>query len=523
MKLKHTLLTCLLSALLACALFSAHAIIPMGGSTAAGGGGQTQSFKWNPGFYGLSVNQPIFVGEAYAGSANETDVNMVIASKPTVAGYTVWIFWSALESSTLGNWQFQGCTNPVTQTGCNGTSALDRVLNALRANGQHAILVIWPNSSFGDGTNPPSAGDNQALPAYITSDSGTYGAAQAGCGMASTSASGWWANAGGGYTANIEQANVQARFNALGDHLAAVYDNDPAVEGFLFQAMDWDYPCVGGLQGAPFYTAWQAVISHWRTAFAHTSIGIQVAFDTGGAQMENFTAWLAQNGGMVSVSDMYGATAWTNYQLNTGNCSSNGTFTSTVSGTSAQLVGNWRCGALPAASGQTESFKLNSSGTILNNVTISQTGSGPTSLSWTNSVSGTGSDTFAFINAAPIITMQAGMQAWLGIAPANSGYSNPATPLQSYGALAWPLVEPPDVCNEGSAAGGGVFGFAVDYLASDIAAAANLYYKASHVSFAMMNSGQCPTATAQWTGPTGVVAQFSQNPLTNTIYPSVLH
>lgn len=484
-----------------------------------------QTYKWTPGPYGLTFGQPISHGATYAASYTAGDVSQVEACS-VCAGYTMWMYWAGLESATVGNWQFQGCTNPQAGTGCGTTFFLDQMLNDLRSHGKKAILVVFDTGSFNAGTSGPTQNDNGALPGYLTSsaNTGTYGTGQTGCGMSNPSgAGGFWANESGSYSANIENPNVQARLIALVQRLAAVYDNDPAVEGVMFQAMDFHYPCntLPSLAGTAYYTAWKNIISAARTAFKHTSVSIQVAFDeTGDAQSENFTNWLVTNGGMVSASDTYGATAWTGYQENASACLNSGgnPFSGAPSGLSGTLTSGWFCDGTPATSVSGNLFaqwKLGNTAQVLSATVANNS----TAASWTPTI--TGSPTNAFtVNPAPMLQVTQGMQAWFGISPRGSGYSLPATPLQNYSS-SWPLIEAGDMCAGGSIPGVG--GFPVNYNPADILTALNNTgingYAASHPSFTILSGSQCTAnSNAVWSN---VVTALTATALTNTSLPSV--
>lgn len=477
--------------------------------------------KWNTGAWGLTYGQPVSNGATYAASYTAVDVAKVEACA-NCTGYAVFMYWAGMESSTLGNWQFQGCT-PPTYTSCGTTYFLDNMLNDLRTNGKKATLIIFDTGAFTDGTTPPSL--NGALPGYILSNPGTYGSGQTGCGMSNpNSYGGWWANQSGSYSANIENAAVQARLIALMQQLATVYDGDPVLDTVMFQAMDFHYPCstLTSLTGAPYYTAWENIITATRTAFAHTNVSIQVAFDeTGDAQSENFTKWLvATEGGAVSVSDTYGATAWTGYQSASGACEqSGGAFTGTPSGTSGTLASNWVCDGSPGVTTAGNIFGLIQLGGSSTQGPLSPTlTNGSTAITWTPSITGSPTNAFS-VNPAPLYFAQQGMQAWFGIAPKGSGYTNPATSLQSL-LTSFPLVEAGDMCAGGSIPA--VAGFPVNYNPADILAAANLTgtngYEASRVYFTILDGTQCTAnSNAVWTN---VVTAINATPLTNITYPT---
>lgn len=482
--------------------------------------------KWNTGAWGLTFGQPVSHGATYSGSYNEGDVTKIKACA-NCTGYAMWMYWAGLESSTLGNWQFQGCTPPA-YTSCGTTFFLDNMLNDLRTNGKKATLIIFDTGSFNAGTSGPTQNDNSALPGYITAsaNTGTYGTGQTGCGMSNASgAGGFYAQQDGSYSANRENPGVQAREIAMLQQLGAVYDGDPVMDTVMFTAMDFAYPCstLSGLTGAPYYTAWENIITAARTAFPHTNISIQVAFDeTGDAQSENFTKWLvATEGGAVSVSDTYGATAWTGYQSASGACEqSGGAFTGTPSGTSGTLASNWVCDGSPGVTTAGNIFGLIQLGGSSTQGPLSPTlTNGSTTITWTPSITGSPTNAFS-VNPAPLYFAQQGMQAWFGIAPKGSGYTNPATSLQSL-LTSFPLVEAGDMCADGSAIPF-VGGFPVNYNPADILAAANLTgtngYKASRVYFTILDGTQCTAnSNAIWTN---VVTAINATPLTNITYPT---
>ena len=482
---------------------SSGRVIIINGAAATSTGTQ---YKWNPGAYGLSYSQPIGPGSSYSGGGYSTEVADVIAAAPSVKGYTVFVSWPGLESSTINNWTFQGCTPPA-YTACGTTYVIDQILNPIRTAGQKAILVVqWGCYACGGNYSAPTTSSNQYVPNYILNSTGTYGAGVYGsgsCNVSSTGASGFFMQSGGGYSANIENSAVAARWNALGQQLASVYDNDPVLEGIIFIAMDANYPCNGsGLTGSAYYTAAQGIVSAWRGYFQHTSVGIQVAFDDGSNDMENFTATMVQNGGMVSASDTPGATAWNS---NFWSYCGGGSLTIT-SGTTGNLgsAQNVICGP----SNSTNPYLMKIAGTTSVNLTSTV---GSTAVSWNPSIGLTGTQSYT-TNWFPQGFGQ-GVQAWLGISPPGSGWTLPSPLLMTYSSM-WPLVEPMDTC------GPWVGNY---FTPTDIINASNMYMQASHVSFTILPS--CASnSTAVWgsTSTAGTTAYaIAHNPITYTTYPPV--
>jgi hypothetical protein len=180
--------------------------------------------KWAPGFYILPYTQD----QPNSPLSNfQPALNDAVAGKPTIQGVGVFTTWAGLEWKTEANWQFGG--------GASSTFVIDEIASFCRTNGLKLALIINPDV-FNSGT--PSApmlnGDNGNVPYYLLTDPTTYGPGLYGnSGVASTGASGFWVQQTGGFCANFENANVQARLIAMLQHLGAVFDADPVLEAVI--------------------------------------------------------------------------------------------------------------------------------------------------------------------------------------------------------------------------------------------------------------------------------------------------
>ena len=256
--------------------------------------------KWTPGYYVLTDTQ---YGPNRPLSDWQAELNDAVAAKPTVQGFALFTTWAGLEWKTKANWQFGG--------GSSSTFVVDQIASFCRTNGLKLALVINPDV-FNSGTPsaPSLSGDNGNIPYDLLTDAATYGAGLYGnSGVASTGASGFWVQQTGGFGANFENANVQARLIAMLQHLGAVFDADPVLEAVIFDAMDVMYPFAGtGATGQPYYTAMQNIMTAMKAAFPTTNVAIQVAW--GGTPMQSFVEWMVTHGIMVSTSNTAGLTGF---------------------------------------------------------------------------------------------------------------------------------------------------------------------------------------------------------------------
>lgn len=404
-------------------------------------------------------------------------------AQPTVTGIAIWVTWATLEYLTKSNWQFTGAAN--------STFIVDQVYNYCKTNGLKLTLVINPNVFNSGSPAAPKTTDSRVVPMDLLNDPSLYGAGLVGnSGVAPTGASGYWVQQTGGWCANLENANVQARFLAMLTHLAAVFDNDPVVEAVILDAMDAMYPTAGsGATGAPFWSAFQNIMLAMKAAFKHTNVAIQVAW--GGTPSQAFTQTLVQNGIGVSTSDTIGESAFqdTFEPL---------TFASAPTGNGGTLTATWSWGTdasyhLRFSTGQVVTAKLTHNSTA---------------VIWTPAVAGSPTAS-ATVNLAPQI-LSDGMQAWLGVQSVEAGstWTPPTPPLQT-GFSAFPLVEGGDFTDPGVYPG--------TITISDICDACNGAYKASHVHLTDLTSGQTTTVAAQWPN---VLPVLKAKPLTNTAYPA---
>lgn len=473
-------------------------------------GGRSGSIKWNPGFYGLT-SHPMY-GPQSSINAWASDISSV-NSATNVVGYTLFVTWAALESSTQSNWQFQGCSDPAAQTGCGTTFVIDQILNSFRATGKKVMLAIMPGTW--NGSTPPGTSSNNAVPNYIlnpaTNGNGgcmLYGA-PGNSSYSDNGVCGWWQQYNnGGYAANWENANVAGAFDAMIDHLCAVYDQDPVLEGIILDAMDVHYPANASLQHTSYYTAYKGRLTNAKTACPHTNIAVAAAFetDTNTYETAHFAVWAVQNRIAISSSDTGGASLWQpDFSMPlSGSCCWNGS----PSGTSGTLAGSWNAWSTgPAnpwlikfASGATvgAQFTYGSTATTFASSISSQSASGTTAAE------------------APGQLGQ-GVQVYMGLVPSGDvGFSLPTPSLHSQ-ISSFTLVENGDLC-------GGVYPEnamgTYTVTASDVVSALNTYYYSSHPSFAIIYSCSGAGGRASlWSGPSGVAATLATSSLTDTGYP----
>jgi hypothetical protein len=438
--------------------------------------------KWAPGYYVLTDTQ-YEPGKPF--SQWQPELDDAVAAKPTVQGFALFTTWAGLEWKTEANWQFGG--------GVGSTFVIDQIASFCRTNGLKLALVINPDV-FNSGT--PSApkldGDNGNVPYYLLTDPATYGAGLYGnSSVTSTGASGFWVQQTGGFGANLENANVQARLIAMLQHLGAVFDGDPVLEAVIFDAMDVMYPFTGtGATGQPYYTAVQNIMTSMKGAFPTTNVAIQVAW--GGTPMQSFVEWMVTHGIMVSTSDTAGLTG---FQPGSGPTA---TTAAAPGGTSATLSAPWAHTtgdyAIAFSTGQEATARFTQSSTT---------------VTWNPAVSG--SPTHTIETAAYPPNLSDGVQAWMGTVAvaAGSSWSPPSPALMSYG-TSFPLVEGGDF--------GGTNPYGTPYAIGDIIDAANQKYQASHLYVSHMASNQTNVTAAVWSN---VLPVLQANPLVNVAYPAV--
>jgi hypothetical protein len=452
------------------------------GATMNGDAARGATMKWTPGYYVLTDTQN---GPGRPLSDWQSELNDAVAAKPTVKGFALFTTWAGLEWKTKANWQFGG--------GASSTFVVDQIASFCRTNGLKLALVINPDV-FNSGTPsaPSLSGDNGNIPYYLLTDVATYGAGLYGnSGVASTGASGFWVQQTGGFSADFENTNVQARLIAMLQHLGTVFDADSVLETVIFDAMDVMYPFAGtGATGQPYYTAMQNIMTAMKAAFPTTNVAIQVAW--GGTPMQSFVEWMVTHGIMVSTSDTAGLTG---FQPGSGPTV---TTTAAPGGASGTLTTAW--------DGTTGTYPIQFSTGQMATALLTKSS---TTATWSPSVSGSPTSQIETSEYPP--NLSDGIQAWMGVqaVAAGSNWSPPVPPLTSYG-TSFPLVEGGDF--------GGTNPYGSPYAIGNIVDAANEKYQASHLYVTHLAENQTTVKAAVWSN---VLPVLQAKPLVNTGYPAV--
>jgi hypothetical protein len=366
--------------------------------------GVTQ-LNWNPGYYLLDyIGGVAGHSQTYSGSNIQAEIGYAYAGAPTIKGYAFFGNWCLLEGGSSGT---QGSYPDVAN---NGTSFFAQLMADATAKGMHIILQFNPGVFNGPQQAPNSA---SAIPNYILTNS-TYGSAQTNGSYPAQSPYlyGWYLGGNTGYWANwVTNSAVYNALLAAIQNFATQWDGNANLEAFVMCADDAMGPAT--LNFSTYLTQLTNLMLAIKGMFKHTNVALQMA----GAQStlgQSYVETLVQAGVLVSRSDTFGATAYTDTAKSI-------TFTAPPTGTSATLTSAlaWPGGSYTCllSTGQT--------------VTMTQSTSSPyTAVTFSPAITGSptvnATCSWAWPGAGPA------MQAWAGQTSAFSSYVPPTPALQTY-------------------------------------------------------------------------------------------
>ncbi|MDE2100464.1 MAG: hypothetical protein KGL39_24645 [Patescibacteria group bacterium] len=487
--------------------------LPPGISVNLGSAGTlTKLKKWYNGHWALTYGQPVRLNDTYAGSTQYYEINNFagpnsVANGGPIVGYLFNIAWGGCEGATPGSWMFGG--------GANSTYFIDQAVADCKKYGLKFAFAFDPNV--------PNAGTPEVpngpgyLPNYILTTS-TYGAGLvAGSGLTANPSYpyGFWVQQTGGYCANLSNANVQARMQALFNQLATVFDSDPAFDGI--QAWAWDnmQPFTASLSDANYFNlGLKPQINAMLSAFKQSNIMQLAGWDsTNGGNAENYMAYCVQNGVIPSSSDMGSYAQWqaTFLNLGSGQSGTSGFTSAPLSGaTSATLASAWNWQSAP--------YSVKFSNGDVRTVTLTN---GSTTADWSSSggLSSNCPNASATFAPAPY-SKSFGIQAYMGIVVQGSGYTLPNPALNSLITSA-PQVEGGDLVPSAGGAPGDQGGNGLDPASIIQAANDPTKYNAGRVYWVIFQNtaqmGANPITAALFTN---LIPVLKNNPLVNTQYPA---
>lgn len=258
------------------------------------------SKKWNPGHFLQTVAYVSASNNNAAAIANEI---AVLRSGPSqVIGYMCYLYWSALEPTTLGVYSFTALDSIYQQvTGYQSGSLGGAIYSSPKR------LMIQIDHEYAFGTDPTAA-----LPTYILANS-TYGASPV------AGKYGYWVN-GGASAAAWWRTAVRDRIIALGQAVAAhvlpdgyTVDTSPYVEAY----MPLHETAAGANASDPTYTAtnqinaYSAIDSAMKASWPHTIVADMINYSDSTATANT----LVHNAAAQLVSgydgDVFGLTSGT--------------------------------------------------------------------------------------------------------------------------------------------------------------------------------------------------------------------
>ena len=188
-----------------------------------------------------------------------------------------------------------------TSLGVYSWTALDAAVSYVLARGKQIIIrLVW--KSYTDANDPPL---NPPIPAYMVSDSATYGGASGSGGMRKVYTLPTWA----GWGAMLDNAAVYARFAALIDAIGARYGSSAALYGIGPDESTWGVssPLPAELTAQIVIDTNKLMLQRMQSA-APTKKVVQWAnfLDDGTIdQVLDFVAWGDEQGYAIGITDVF--------------------------------------------------------------------------------------------------------------------------------------------------------------------------------------------------------------------------
>jgi hypothetical protein len=250
------------------------------------------SIKWNPGHY-MTSNAIMGPGGQFTvqppGTWNQflTELNQ-LNNQDNVVGYSVLVYWSALEPSQ-DKYDFSQI------------SALLSYLKTHFNKSKHLVLTVMP----GKFTSTDARG---AIPNYIASNP-MYGPSPV------AGSYGWWGGKGNGVTsaAALHRPAVMERWIKLHEKLGAAFNGDPSFEAIKFQEDSW----VNGASmtnGAPDWNGatalvnWENLITSTTAAFPNTSVIVENTWFDKPLRTQQLEDFMLEHRVAPGTMDVYGQT-----------------------------------------------------------------------------------------------------------------------------------------------------------------------------------------------------------------------